>query len=476
VTDPSAENRRRAPLVHPGHPESHLPIVETPDAPSGRASRLAIGLMLVLGIAGALLAHVFEATAANAGVAPVVSATWILPFALLLGSIAAMPFIARHFWERNYPWVSIGLAGVVAAYYLLAVPDGYRWLSKSMGEYISFICLLGSLFIVSGGILIRVRRRATPGVNVGLLLAGAILANVVGTTGASMLLIRPFLRINKGHIRPFHVVFFIFVVSNLGGALTPIGDPPLFLGYLKGVPFWWVLEHCWPMWCVANGSLLAVFFVADTLAQRKQQRADPDAADAGPAVSVFGAANGVFLAMILAGVFMPSPYREGMMVLSACGSLWSTQRRIHVENVFNFAPIREVALLFVGIFGTMVPALNFLERHAGDGAMKEFLSSPGAYYFACGGLSSVLDNAPTYMTFYQVHGGGLDLQLVAMSLGSVFFGAMTYIGNGPNFMVKSIADHAGVKTPSFFGYVARFALPVLLPVLILVWGLFLRNR
>jgi len=490
---------------------------------------------------------------------PDVALPWVIPFALLLACIAAMPFIAKHFWEHNYQWVSIVLGTIVSVYYIFFLKAGPK-LAESFSEYISFILLLGSLYVVSGGILIRVRRKATPGVNVALLLIGAIIANVFGTTGASMLLIRPFIRINKGHIKPYHIVFFIFTVSNLGGSLTPIGDPPLFLGYLKGVPFWWVAEHCYLAWVIGIGALLTLFFVFDTLAHRNEKRAPHDADDLGPAVSLFGAANLIFIAMILIGVFLPQPFRELLMVLAAAGSLWFTSARIHVANVFNFAPIREVALLFVGIFATMVPALNYLSNHASDEAFKKYLQTPGQFYFLSGTLSAVLDNAPTYLTFLETERGKLDKNLisvatqivktpnksaptqadydtlaelnkaryaeqpalqnediklldnaiaalqryhkekvnsgnlssdaisvgfllgsenlnwyiVAISLGSVFFGAMTYIGNGPNFMVKSIAENAGVKCPSFFGYIFMYSIPILLPILILVWAILLR--
>jgi Na+/H+ antiporter NhaD/arsenite permease-like protein len=350
---------------------------------------------------------------------------------------------------------------------------------------------------------------------------------------------------NAGHLKPYHIVFFIFMVANVGGALTPIGDPPLFLGYLKGVPFWWVLEHCWPLWATAVGLLLAIFFVWDMLASRKLARQKP-AGDLGPAVSIYGASNLLFIGMILAAVFINPPYREMLMATALIGSLLTTARRVHVENHFNFAPIREVALLFVGIFATMVPALNYLSVHASDPAFKSALSTPGQYYYATGGLSSVLDNAPTYLTFLETELGKLDpamvhvarevaqqpgqsqatpLQLagltpdqqkfvpgalealryyhgdriaqgtlsndevkvgfligdpqlnaflVAISLGAVFFGAMTYIGNGPNFMVKAIAEQAGADCPSFFGYIIAYSLPILLPVLIIVWYIFLR--
>ena len=482
-----------APMLHLGHPESHLPLFGSPSVPSKPVSHRGIALIFVLAAATALLGWGLEHYG-HAAAAPDVSLPWVIPFALLLAAIATMPFVARHFWEHNYPWVSIGLGGLVVGYYGLGL-QAFASMAKSLGEYVSFIFLLGSLFIVSGGILIRVRRTATPSVNTGLLLIGAILANFVGTTGASMLLIRPFLRINRGNIKAYHVVFFIFIVSNVGGALTPIGDPPLFLGYLKGVPFWWVAEHCYGAWLVAVGVLLAVFFGVDTLGHRKGARAAHDVNDPGPAVSIYGAGNILFLALILVGVFLTPPVRELLMVLAACGSLWTTPQRIHYENVFNFAPIREIALLFVGIFATMVPALNYLQNHAHDPALSRYLQTPGQYYYVSGGLSSVLDNAPTYMVFLETELGKIDKAalrsdqtavgylladeklnwyIVAISLGSVFFGALTYIGNGPNFMVKSMAEHAGVKCPSFFGYIACYSLPILLPVLVLVWVIFLR--
>jgi Na+/H+ antiporter NhaD/arsenite permease-like protein len=464
-----------------------------------------------------------------------------------------------HFWEKRYQWVSIGLGAVVAIYYVVFL-NAADSIAKSLGEYVSFVFLLGSLYIVSGGILIRVRRQATPLVNTVLLCVGAVLANVFGTTGASMLFIRPYLRINQGHIRPYHVVFFIFIVSNLGGALTPIGDPPLFLGYLKGVPFFWVLEHCVQAWGVGVGVLLVIFLLMDMTAHAREARARHDENDLGPAVSIYGAGNLVFIIMILAGVFLHPPFRELLMAAAAIGSLWTTSHRIHHENTFNFAPIKEVALLFIGIFSTMVPALNYLSSHAHDTAFEKYLRTPGQYYFLSGVLSAVLDNAPTYLTFLETELGKIDRNLiavatdvvqdrtrstpndadyarlltlnperyqdpeafkqdrktlenavilglqkyhgdkvrtgtlskdaiavgfllgnerlnwyiVAISLGAVFFGAMTYIGNGPNFMVKSIAENLGVKCPSFFGYICGYSLPLLLPILILVWGIFLR--
>jgi Na+/H+ antiporter NhaD/arsenite permease-like protein len=561
---------------------------DPPDVPSPAPKK---GRVLLFGAVAVVIAFLgmWLEHAGEHAVAPNVALPWVLPFVVLLGCIATMPFVAKHFWEHYYPHVAVGLGAIVGLYYLFVLKTGgnaheameaaataaggeggplattaWRSMAKSFGEYISFIFLLGSLFTISGGILISVRRKATPTVNTVLLLTGAIIANIFGTTGAAMLLIRPFLRINKGHIKPYHIVFFIFIVANVGGSLTPIGDPPLFLGYLKGVPFWWVLEQCWPMWLVAVGVLLAVFFLIDTLAHRKETRAEHSREDLGPAVSIFGMGNLLLVFAVLAGILLHEqlvhmvhiPWRELIMVAAVTLSLLTTPRRIHVENVFNFAPIREVALLFVGIFATMVPALNYLSNHAEDPALRRYLHTPGQYYFTSGTLSSVLDNAPTYLTFLateagklppeavkrvvaivedptkpsgdpekwdkeleadlaglspedqqhaklalgalmqyhrdKVRSGGLtydqvrvgfllgeeqlEWYIIAISLGSVFFGAMTYIGNGPNFMVKSIAENAGVKCPSFFGYIGMYSVPILLPILILIWLVFLAGH
>ena len=269
MTDAAALPKKPAPLMHLGHPESHIPFFDPPDTPSPAPKPRAVALFAIAGTVVAFLGMTLEHLGEHA-VTPDISWPWVLPFVVMLACIATMPFIAKHFWEHYYPHVAIGLALVIVIYYVFfqRVPEGDVLaqgqlaetgsfgeraglsIAKSFAEYISFIFLLGSLYTISGGILISVRRKATPAVNTGLLLTGAIIANVFGTTGAAMLLIRPFLRINKGHIRPYHIVFFIFIVANVGGSLTPIGDPPLFLGYLKGVPFWWVLEHCWPMWLV----------------------------------------------------------------------------------------------------------------------------------------------------------------------------------------------------------------------------------
>jgi Na+/H+ antiporter NhaD/arsenite permease-like protein len=426
-----------------------------------------------------------------------------IPFVLLLLAIAVMPFIHRHWWEHNYGKVSIALAAIVAVYYLGFANSAQPWI-HSMVDYVSFIIFLGALYLVSGGIVIGVGRKATPLANCILLLFGAVISNVLGTTGASMLLIRPYLRMNRSHFRPYHVVFFIFIVSNAGGLLTPIGDPPLFLGYLKGVPFWWNFQHSRWVFAFVIGALLMIFFIIDTLDHGREERQPPD--DPGPAVHIVGIHNFIFIGLLVWAVFRPGIVqvihdihdhgastmlvgrlifsRELVMVMATAASMLLTSKAIHERNEFKYAPIVEVALLFFGLFSTMVPALQILDEHANLLAPK----SPGGYYFATGGLSAVLDNAPTYLAFLELEMGRVEGQtaaaltatpelnhyLLAISLGAVLFGAMTYIGNGPNFMVKSIVDAAGVKTPGFVGYVLKYSLPILGPLYVLVWFIFLR--
>ncbi len=410
----------------------------------------------------------------------------ILPFALLLACIAAMPFIHKHWWEHHYPKVAVGLGIVTVVYYVAFLGNGGRMLHVAH-EYVSFIALIGSLFVVSGGIHIRVKGEAKPWINCLFLFLGAVLANFIGTTGASMLLIRPWIRMNKYRITAFHIVFFIFVVSNVGGGLTPIGDPPLFLGYLKGVPFWWVLEHCWEAWLVAVLGIIAIFYALDRknfLRARKEIR---DRETAHETWTFDGLRNLAFLGVILGAVFIKSPpgLSEALMVAAAVWSYFATPKPVHDANDFNFAPIREVAWLFVGIFATMVPALDYLKLHATELG----LDSEMKFFWLTGALSGVLDNAPTYLTFLaaamgrhqldldakadvQTFVGQHDHELTAISLGAVFFGAMTYIGNGPNFMVKSIAEHAKVKTPGFFGYLFKCAVPILIPFFAIISLLF----
>ena len=410
----------------------------------------------------------------------------ILPFVLLLGAMAFAPLLAPKWWLRHYTGIAFGLGAVTLGYYLFILRDAPRvW--HTAHDYVSFIALIGSLFVVSGGIHIRIPGEATPLANAAFLFAGAVLANVLGTTGAAMLLIRPWLRMNQYRVSAHHIVFFIFLVANVGGCLTPIGDPPLFLGYLQGVPFWWVAEHCWPMWATAVGLLLAVFYAVDRVSFARAPREIRKKAEAGEIWRFDGLPNLFFLAVILGAVFVTRPVylREALMLAAAAGSYFTTPKAVHAANDFNFHPIREVAVLFVGIFATMMPALDWLNLNAGSWLGGQ--PAPGIFYWGTGLLSTVLDNAPTYLGFLSALSGASgapdmadllgrqSLNLQAISVAAVFFGAATYIGNGPNFMVKAIADRRGVRTPSFPGLVWRFTLPLLLPVLLIVWLLFFRG-
>jgi Na+/H+ antiporter NhaD/arsenite permease-like protein len=407
----------------------------------------------------------------------------ILPFGLLLGMIALAPLIAAGWWRGHYPKVAGALGAITLGYYVFGLHAGSRVLHTGE-EYVQFIALIGALYVVAGGIHITVRGGATPAVNTGFLLAGAVLANVLGTTGAAMLLIRPWLRMNQPRTAAHHVVFFIFIVANVGGCLTPIGDPPLLLGYLKGVPFWWVAVHGWPMWALAVGLLLAMFYAVDALACHRatQSVPAPEAGDGGWRVEGLG--NLGFLAVILGAIFLHHPpfLREALMLGAAAGSYFTTPKSVHAANEFDFHPLQEVAVLFAGIFATMMPALDWLQLHAGQFGRL----TPGILYWTSGTLSAGLDNAPTYLSALSAllgatPGGSVanllatqPLSVLAISVAAVFFGAATYIGNGPNFMVKAIADHRQVPSPGFPGYLGRYTLPFLLPVLAVVWLAFFR--
>jgi Na+/H+ antiporter NhaD/arsenite permease-like protein len=412
----------------------------------------------------------------------------ILPFALLLGAMALAPLLAPDWWLRHYARVALGLGAVTLGYYVFILHDTPRVLHTAY-DYASFIMLVGSLFVVSGGIHIGVKGEATPLANVIFLLVGAVAANFLGTTGAAMLLIRPWIRMNEYRVTAHHIVFFIFIVANVGGCLTPIGDPPLFLGYLQGVPFWWVAEHCWPMWVTGVGILLAMFYVVDKINFARAPRTVGEKKSTRETWKFGGLANLFFLAVILGAVFVDRPVflRETLMLTAALGSYFTTRKSVHEANCFHFHPVREVAVLFAGIFATMMPALDWLGLHAKDLLGSD--PSPGIFFWSTGALSSVLDNAPTYLGFLGVlHGatGAKDvaellgqnagaLSVLAISVGAVFFGAATYTGNGPNFMVKAVADQQQIRTPSFPGFVLKFTLPFLLPILITIWLLFFRG-
>ena len=411
---------------------------------------------------------------------------WLLgPFILLLVCIALGPIAFPTLWHRFYPLFAIVLGLISAGYYVIVGRAGA--LVHAGQEYVGFIALIGSLYVVAGGIHIRVSGEATPTVNTLFLAIGAVLASIIGTTGASMLLIRPWIRMNKYRITSFHIVFFIFIVSNVGGCLTPVGDPPLFMGYLKGVPFWWTAAHLWKGWALALLLLLAVFFLFDRANFLRAPEKIRKLETATETWEFRGLQNVVFIGLILFAVLsLPMGWREGTMAVAALGSWFATRREIHEANDFDFEPLKEVAWLFVGIFATMLPALQYLQ------AQPPPLASPGAFYWATGTLSALLDNAPTYLAFLATAMGSQQLSLdntadvavfiknhaptlEAISLASVLFGAMTYIGNGPNFMVKAISQHAKVRTPTFIGYTIRFAIPILLPILVIVWLVLIRR-
>lgn len=430
-----------------------------------------------------------------------------IPFLLLLVLIATGPLFFERLWLRYYPAVAIILAGIVICYYLLVLKD-FTHPIHSLTEYFSFISLLAALFIISGGIHIHVDRAAKPITNVVLLVLGALAANIVGTTGASMLLIRPFIKLNEGRIKAYHIIFFIFIVSNVGGCLTPIGDPPLFLGFLKGIPFAWTLKHLWGPWLFGVGLLSSIFFFIDV---RNNAVAPIHEAFTGK-VKITGARNVFFLLIIIGAVFIdpdiiPLPsylyinyhgdklsyLREVIMLLTAGVAYFTSKQKSLERNDFNFEPIIEVALLFVGIFATMMPALQLIGTFAYNNAD---VVNTNTLYWATGGLSGVLDNAPTYLNFLSAAMGKMEmnidqkqqvrdfaagvmdgdlqsyLYLKAISLAAVFFGAFTYIGNAPNFMVKSIAEQNGIDMPSFVVYIVKYAIPILLPVLLLTWVVF----
>jgi Na+/H+ antiporter NhaD/arsenite permease-like protein len=458
------------------------------------------------GVVGALMLLAMPSVAmASSGGSHALPPVWaIIPFVVLLGMIATGPLFYHHFWEHHYPKVSVILGLVTIAFYALVMQD-LAPIYHEFIEYVSFLALLSSLFVASGAILIDIDRKGTPLVNVLLLLVGAVLANFIGTTGASMLLIRPFMRINRGRLKAYHVIFFIFLVSNIGGGLTPIGDPPLFMGFLRGVPFFWVLGTVFHIWAFTIALVLAVFFVIDTI-QAKKAGDQTEMTYTGE-IKLTGSKGFIWLAVIIGAVFLdpnvipgfpslqemwhvPFGIREIIMFAVAFLAYKTANKDALRGNDFNFEPIREVGFLFIGIFITMVPALQLIAYEA-----KAFADAltPGMFYFGTGGLSAVLDNTPTYINFfvaamgkYGLDAGNVDhvrlftscpesaIYLEAISVAAVFFGALTYIGNGPNFMVKSISDQSGLQTPSFFGYLFKYALPILLPIFIIVWALFYR--
>lgn len=425
----------------------------------------------------------------------------VIPFALLLLMIATGPLFFAHFWHKYYKAIALGIGLLVGGYYL-AILQQPIIVAETFAEYVSFISLLLALYVAAGGIYVFADFESKATVNIAFLLIGAILTNFIGTTGASVLLIRPFMRVNRYRLKPYHIVFFIFFVSNLGGLLTPIGDPPLFMGFLKGVPFTWTLHTLSLPWLMAMVLLSVVFYVFE---KRNTEFDEVDvSAHYTNKVVINGAQNFIWLGLIIGTVFIDPNVIDGVPFIEMHGKKVSFLREImqlaiaffaykrankHAlqSNEFNFEPILEVAFLFIGIFMAMIPALQLLEQ-AGSHVAEPL--SPGLIYWGTGVFSSVLDNAPTYVNFlalslsmfglsvnsisdiHQLIASDKEIYLEAVSVGAVFFGALTYIGNGPNFMVKAIAEQQGVKMPGFFQYIAKYSIPILIPILTIVWLLF----
>lgn len=417
----------------------------------------------------------------------------MVPFIIMLLCIAVMPIVAEHYWHdnKNKLYISLALSVPVLAWFILQ-GDLFHIEEAILYDYVPFIILLGGLFIVSGGILIEVKHHPTPLTNLTILAVGGLIASFVGTTGAAMLLIRPLLKINEKRKHKVHIfLFFIAIVANCGGLLTPLGDPPLFMMYLRGAEFSWFMGLL-PEWGIMLGALLALFYFKDRAAFNKEiedmKHADMKVTGK---VKIIGYHNFIFLAGIVFAVAYINPtqmpiiragepssfIREGFILVMAALSLILTKKEVYRRNQFNWEPIKEVAYLFIGIFVTMVPVLIYLKSHAHTIGV----SHPTQFYYATGILSAFLDNTPTAVTFHSLAQGLLtgaetttlvagipELTLKAISTASVFFGAMTYIGNGPNFMVKSIVENAGIKMPHFFAYMYRFSLVVLFPLFILI--------
>jgi Na+/H+ antiporter NhaD/arsenite permease-like protein len=434
---------------------------------------------------------------------------WALPFAGILLSIALFPLLAPHAWEHHQGKIAAGWALLVLVPMALIHGVGTALgtlVHTALLEYIPFILLLLALFTVAGGIVIRGNIHGAPVANTVLLFIGMVLASFIGTTGASMVMIRPVMRANDDRAHNVHViVFFIFLVSNIGGSLTPLGDPPLFLGFLRGVDFFWTTTHLFPETLMAGAIVLAVFFAIDSYVYRREGRARPDPTPDRP-VRVTGGFNFVLILVIIGAILMSATLdlgratvlgtevelanvlRDVIMVAVTIASLRLTSRANRAENGFTWGPIVEVTKLFAGIFVAIIPVLAMLRagREGAFAPLVGLVTNPDgsanntAYFWLAGGLSSFLDNAPTYLVFFELAGGDpgkLMTQgattLAAISAGAVFMGANTYIGNAPNFMVYAIARDGGVKMPSFFGYML-WSGAVLIPTFILVTLVFFR--
>lgn len=441
-----------------------------------------------------------------------ISLLWGVPFAGILLSIALMPLLAPAFWHHHFGKVAAAWSLAFLVPFALVFGPGVAGINlvhALMAEYIPFILLLTALFTVAGGIYIRGNLHGSPGLNTAILAIGAVLASVMGTTGASMLLIRPLIRANDNRNHKAHVVvFFIFIVSNAGGSLTPLGDPPLFLGFLKGVDFFWTVKHIFPETLFLIGALLAIFYALDSWFYHKREEILPvDPTPDSPRLGFDGAANfwllGVIaLLVLLSGIWksdvvfnvfstdvgLPGLVRDIGLVVVTLISLKLTPQQVHDDNQFSWGPMQEVAKLFAGIFLTIVPVIAMLKAGV-NGPFSAVVAAvtrpdgapdPAMYFWATGLLSSFLDNAPTYLVFFNTAGGNpVELMssmaptLAAISGGAVFMGANTYIGNAPNLMVKAIAEDRGIAMPSFFAYMA-WSCAVLIPLFVFMTFIWFR--
>jgi len=397
----------------------------------------------------------------------------LLPFGMLVLSMAVLPWVLPHFWERpSFQALVVGACALPVVAFLIRAGHGEALLHGA-SSYATFIATLGALYVVAGGVLVNVNLKPTPRTNVAVLLVGSALASLIGTTGASVLLIRPFLRINRDRQYIRHLVpFFILAVSNAGGMLTPLGDPPLLMGFVGGVPFFWTLQ-LWPAWLLYNLLFATLLYAADRGATRREPPAS-FAPQVGPTITLRGKRNLPFFLAIPVAAFLPAPWRELALVSVALASYLVTPRTLQRENGFSLAPALEVALVFAGLFVCLVP-VELTLRHA---ASELPIRSSYQLFWASGLLSAALDNAPTYAAFAALAGslseghpslvaGIAPLKLAAISVGCVVMGATTYIGNGPNLLVKAIAERAGIEMPSFLRY-SMFALLVMLPAHALV--------
>ncbi len=438
---------------------------------------------------------------------------WTLPFAGILLSIAIFPLVLPDFWHHHFGKVSL-VWGLVLLIPFLIIYTGEAWgqfLEIILGDYVPFIILLWSLYVVGGGIVVRGSFVGKPIVNTIMLFIGAFFASWVGTTGASMILIRPLLRANRHRDHKVHtVVFFIFLVSNIGGLLTPLGDPPLFMGFLHGVPFFWTTIRLLPVWLLEVGMLLVIYFIIDSYFYKKEtEEVRSHKPEKIEKLKIVGLHNFIFLVGIIGGVLfsglvnlgvyhvgpvglkVSNTVRDLFLVLMGLLSLKFTAKELYKENEFTWFAIEEVAILFAAIFVTMIPAIDIL-RAGEEGAMGSLIAaikSPAHYYWATGTLSSFLDNTPTYLTFFNSALGKFFVGmpepqavhllltkkavfLESIATGAVFMGANTYIGNAPNFMVKSIAEEWGIAMPSFFGYILKYSLLILIPTFFVVMFIF----